>query len=470
MSILSVVILTYLISPRSCAQDDIENEKMTYRKNVVNFKLSWCKMRMHRYDWRNVIGRCLQHMAWDAKPLNAKLQTEAHKSYVKEMDIRPAGFFSKIYIQSVSVKNVNKTTGGDSWRVNIRGPSNMAATVYDLSNGLYKAVFLPQEPGKYWAEIILDYTLCEGLKDPPLDWFIRGCRHGSFQHHGSLGNRTHDFLQEPLGGGKIEFSVPLAMRMMTKEMDGFKAVSQIACREKCKLLLDGFGAWADEQWRPHQTGLPMTLGRSGHQQGRGVLWVYGDSLNRYFFQSISKRPLCWQVFRACYHTMLWVYVLTQSAADEMSLMFGGRPISISRILNELRNVVTRFDMDQDSALILNAGVHLLKSTSFHNYQKIIDGFISVLKRYYRGTVIWKSTTAIHDQRELYSGCYRRFHTEQRVQLFNAYANWAMCKVGFIIMDVFPVSSSYPGGTVDGVHFKDFVFTPAADAVERFFQT
>ena len=169
-----MVILTYLISPRSCVQDDIENEKMTYRKNVVNFKLSWCKMRMHRYDWRNVIGRCLQHMKWDAKPLNAKLQTEAHKSYVKEMDIRPAGFFSKIYIQSVSVKNVNKTTGGDSWRVNIRGPSNMAATVYDLTNGLYKAVFLPQEPGKYWAEIILDYTLCEGLKDPPLDWFIRG--------------------------------------------------------------------------------------------------------------------------------------------------------------------------------------------------------------------------------------------------------------------------------------------------------
>ena len=156
----------------------------------------------------------------------------------------------------------------------------------------------------------------------------------------------------------------------------------------------------------------MTLGRSGHQQGRGVLWVYGDSLNRYFFHSISKRPLCSQVFRACYHTMLWVYVLTQSAADEMSLMFGGRPISISRILNELRNVVTRFDMDQDSALILNAGVHLLKSTSFYNYQKIIDSFISLLKRYYRGTVIWKSTTAIHDQRELYSGCYRRFHTEQ----------------------------------------------------------
>lgn len=110
--------------------------------------------------------------------------------------------------------------------------------------------------------------------------------------------------------------------------------------------------------------------------------------------------------------MIWVYVLTQTAKDEMDLKFGKRPINIPRILYELQSVVTRSDMDQDSALILNAGVHLLKSASFYIYQKIINGLIGVLKRHYRGTVIWKSTTAIHDQRELYSGCFRRFHTEQ----------------------------------------------------------
>ncbi|XP_067031126.1 uncharacterized protein [Acropora muricata] len=468
MRLSSVIILVYVVS-RSDAQKNTEDEVMAYRKNVVDFKLSWCRMRMHRYDWKNVIGRCLKFMAWDGKQLNAEFQTKAAKSYIKQLDIRPAGFFSKIYIQSVSLRSENKTIGGDAWRVNIRGPVNMAATVFDMNNGVYEAVFLPQEPGKYWAEIILDYSLCEALKDPPLDWFIRGCRHGSFQPHGSLDNRTHDFLQELLGGGKFEFTIPTITRMYRKEINGFIALSQIACREKCNVLLDGYGAWTGEQWRPYQTGPPVSLGRSGHQQGRGVLWVYGDSLNRYFYQSILNRPLCWQVFRACYHTMLWVYALKESAADEMNLMFGGKPISILRILSELQDVVTRTDMDQDSALILNAGVHLLKSASFYNYQKIINGFISVLKRYYRGTVIWKSTTAIHDQRELYSGCYRRFHTEQRVQLFNAYANWAMCKAGFKVLDVYPVSSSYPGGTLDGVHYKDLVFSSAADAVERFFQ-
>ena len=173
MRLSSVIILVYVVS-RSDAQKNTEDEVMTYRKNVVDFKLSWCRMRMHRYDWKNVIGRCLKFMAWDGKQLNAELQTKAAKSYIKQLDIRPAGFFSKIYIQSVSLRSENKTIGGDAWRVNIRGPVNMAATVFDMNNGVYEAVFLPQEPGKYWVEIILDYSLCEALKDPPLDWFIRG--------------------------------------------------------------------------------------------------------------------------------------------------------------------------------------------------------------------------------------------------------------------------------------------------------
>lgn len=452
------------------AEKHFKNERLNYRKNVIDFKFAWCQMRMHRYEWKNLIGHCLTQVSWDAKPLDKKLQTRASKSYVKQLDIKPAGFFSKIYIQSVSVKNENKTIGGDSWRVDIRGPSNMAATVYDKNNGVYEAMFLPEEPGLYRAEITLDYSLCKGFKDPPVDWFMRGCRHGSFQPHGSLGNRTHDFLQGRLGGEQITFTVPSPSTIIAKEINAFKKVSQTACKEKCNLLVDGYGSWIGEQWRPYQTGFTASLGRSGHQQGRGILWVYGDSLNRYFYESLLKRPLCWQVFRACYHTMLWVYVLTQSAKEEMNLMFGRKPINIPRILYELQNVVTRSDMDQDSALILNAGVHLLKSASFYNYQKVINGFISVLKRYYRGTVIWKSTTAIHDQRELYSGCFRRFHSDQRIQLFNAYANWAMCKAGFLVLDVYPVSSSYPKGTLDGVHFNELVFYPAAEAVERFFQT
>jgi len=171
-SVLIVVIVNLIL--HCGAIKTSEREKMNYRKNVVDFKLNWCKTRLYRYNWKNAIGQCLHHVPWNARPLDEKLQTQARNSYVKQMDIRPAGFFSKIYIQSVSVRHVNKTIGGDSWRVDIRGPSNMAATVYDKNNGVYEAVFLPEEPGPYWAEITLDYSLCEGFKDPPLDWFMRG--------------------------------------------------------------------------------------------------------------------------------------------------------------------------------------------------------------------------------------------------------------------------------------------------------
>lgn len=81
-------------------------------------------------------------------------------------------------------------------------------------------------------------------------------------------------------------------------------------------------------------------------------------------------------------------------------------------MEELKHVVTQPFMDQDSALVLNAGVHLLKSTSFKNYQKIIKGFIKLLKENYRGRVVWKTTPSLGEQTQLYTGCSRRFHTEQ----------------------------------------------------------
>ena len=91
---------------------------------------------------------------------------------------------------------------------------------------------------------------------------------------------------------------------------------------------------------------------------------------------------------------------------------GGHDINAAQIMDELRFVVTQPLMDTNSALILNAGVHLLKSVSFYVYQEIINGFIYVLKQNYKGHVIWKTTTSIGDQQNLYSGCSRRFHTEQ----------------------------------------------------------
>ena len=63
---------------------------------------------------------------------------------------------------------------------------------------------------------------------------------------------------------------------------------------------------------------------------------------------------------------------------------------------------------------------------------------------------------------------------QRVQLYNACAAWAMCRAGFEMLDVYPLSASFPNGTdrsydpYDSVHYKDSVFKPAEEILMEYF--
>ena len=57
------------------------------------------------------------------------------------------------------------------------------------------------EPGNYQVMIFLDFSLCDGLKEPPADWFIKGNAHGKEQEEGILGP-IDQYLQEPFNEGK----------------------------------------------------------------------------------------------------------------------------------------------------------------------------------------------------------------------------------------------------------------------------
>ena len=52
-----------------------------------------------------------------------------------------------------------------------------------------------------------------------------------------------------------------------------------------------------------------------------------------------------------------------------------------------------------------------------------------------------------------------------MELFNSYANWAMCKAGIPMLDIFPLTNSYPNGTGnekfphDPVHYDYEVMDP-----------
>ena len=48
------------------------------------------------------------------------------------------------------------------------------ATIFDLQNGSYDAIAFLRTPGYYEVKVILEYTQCNGIKDPPTEWYVKG--------------------------------------------------------------------------------------------------------------------------------------------------------------------------------------------------------------------------------------------------------------------------------------------------------
>ena len=140
------------------------------------FRENWFRLHKARVDWQAMLAPCRDNTDWGStKPgWEKRNRTSGRESYVYYIDTRPAGEFSKIFIHSRTEDGRDKTIGGDSWRVYVKGPSSVFATVFDHENGTYEAIALIVEPGEYVVEAILDYSLCDGLKDPPKDWFKVG--------------------------------------------------------------------------------------------------------------------------------------------------------------------------------------------------------------------------------------------------------------------------------------------------------
>ena len=169
---------------------------------LKDFQRDWLRQRRARVDWQGMMESCKDDMAWDPVKWDKIHRSDASISEIVFWDIRPAGEFSKILIQSKTSDNRTKVIGGDTWRVFLRGPSNAAATVIDNHNGTYEALFLLTEPGVYIMMINLDYSLCDGFRDPPRDWFTNGNVDGKFQDIAMLGRPLDHKLY-----GKFEMGI-----------------------------------------------------------------------------------------------------------------------------------------------------------------------------------------------------------------------------------------------------------------------
>ena len=199
-----------------------ETEEMA---RLEDFRRDWSRQRRVRVDWQEILRPCHDNTAWgQVKDGWGKLnRSNANTSDVMFKDIRPAGEFSKIFIQSRTSANRTKTIGGDSWRVYVRGPSSVVVTVCDHNNGTYEALFLITEPGVYQVIIYLDYSLCDAFKDPPRDWFIKGNAQGKFQKEGLLGKLDNWLMQPFKNGIPLKINVTQA-RLNTSLTGNFSGV------------------------------------------------------------------------------------------------------------------------------------------------------------------------------------------------------------------------------------------------------
>ena len=142
-------------------------------KKRLGFVNNWCRERRARVDWKAILSPCENKTAWSASR-NKDSATDPNTSFISLWDIRPVGEYSRFGIQSQTKGGKPKTQGGDSWRVLIRGPSSISPTVIDHGNGTYEVLFLAMDAGVYFVNITLDFTLCDGFKDPPVNWFVTG--------------------------------------------------------------------------------------------------------------------------------------------------------------------------------------------------------------------------------------------------------------------------------------------------------
>ena len=146
------------------------------RNSLEEFGRDWCRLRRVATDWELVSSPCrgMTKFSVSLPGWGLENRTDPVQSYIPIMDIKPAGDFSRFSIQSQTSNGQPKTVGGDDWRVFIWGPTALAPTVIDHENGTYEVLFLILEPGTYHASVVLDYSLCDGMKNPPDYWFMLG--------------------------------------------------------------------------------------------------------------------------------------------------------------------------------------------------------------------------------------------------------------------------------------------------------
>lgn len=133
-----------------------------------------------------------------------------------------------------------------------------------------------------------------------------------------------------------------------------------------------------------------------------TLWIYGDSQAERLHLSIEGGPLCTKIFKSCNISKMWVYPYTSQVPP-----WDNKDYDDKLILDDLRKVLERQEMNENSVLILNLGLHYMESISLKNYQNLLDKVVDLLNERdsttgelrHKSRVIWKTSTSLSKEKD-----------------------------------------------------------------------
>lgn len=119
--------------------------------------------------------------------------------------------------------------------------------------------------------------------------------------------------------------------------------------------------------------------------------------------SIKDGPLCKEIFQTCNLTKMWAYVWPSEP-----LGWDDKDFEPQQILDLIRGVLEKPEMGENSAMILNLGLHYAESVSLADYQFLLKGVVDLLNEKdaktgelkHKARVIWKTTTSMCKEKDI----------------------------------------------------------------------
>jgi len=405
---------------------------------VDTFQKTLCHDRWAQMDWQSILRPCRYNLEFGKNKYEEKQKTSPKWSHTLGLHFKKTGEFSRIGIQSRTGDGHNKNTGGDTWRVFIRGADRITPFVSDLNNGVYEAKFIALNPGFYKAEVILQSTLCQAFKDPPQDWLKRDATTIISDEKDS------ELLWTPLRGGNISFKIEDSSDQIKNDLKRsfYRWKDSCGLQYTCNFLWKGFGRWTNSTWLPYvDEGHSSDIDERCYQQNLGVLKLTGDEFTNDIFHSIKNTSFCnGGLFKSCKGEKSGEQPKIKSfeKRDKNSKTF-----STKSYLRALKDLLKEKDMDEKSGLVITYGHPFVENMAFKKYRTFVDRAVRILKEKYNGNVVWRTMSSNWKDS---SDPATHFKNHQRIQLFNAYATSVMCNAGIPVLDVFQMTESAP---VDG---------------------